>query len=170
MNATNEIIKDLKELYKEMPFSVGLHTTNKESARAILKTGLKTGARVVEGTIKFRGDLNQVSEKDLDYFFPYTDHTVIVAIPKVFDAPRIEDNKGGNESLCEFSEFFENAQLFLPHYSDGLVGGVLPNYYILGYYDKEFKVIYNQDCMLFNKVKKEQFKKDVEVYENFKVL
>ena len=160
-----KLLELLKEFYFKEPFSLGLHTTDENCAKAICQTGLKTGVRALEGTIKFRGDLKQVSAKDLDFFFPYTDHTVALAIPKKFDAPRISDNEGGYKPLCEFSRFFEKAQELLQNYQQD-VEGLLPNYYVLGYYNKEYEFILNPKCLLFDSKSKMQFERDCLEVEN----
>ena len=160
-----EILTKLNKIYEKFPFSIGLHTTNNENAKQICEDGLKTGARALEGTIKFRGDLKNIVEKDLDYFFPYTNHTVIIAVPTCFKTSRIEDNKGGYEPLCGFSRFFERAQNILSNYSKDCEG-LLPSYYILGYYDKNYNLIFNKKCLLLDKESEEKFKKDIKEYKN----
>ena len=160
-----DIKKDLEALYHEMPFSLGLHTTTQKNAKQICEEGLLCGARALEGTVKLRGDLLEMPDTDLDYFFPYTDHTVVVVIPKKFDAPRIEDNEGGYKPLCEFSRFFEQAQSVLPRYSEGIEGR-LPSYYILGYYDKDFRFNFNPNCMLLNQDAKRDYEEDMRCFES----
>lgn len=158
-NKQDLLLEQLKKYYEQEPFSLGLHTTSQESAKAICKTGLKTGVRALEGTIKFRGDLQDVCGNDLVYFFPDTECTVVVAIPKKFDAPRITDNLGGYQPLCEFSQFFEKAQEALPNYQDN-IQGVLPSYYVLGYYNKDFEFVVNEKCLLIDQEGKKQFEND----------
>ena len=155
-----KLLEELDKYYDLQHFSLGLHTTNLQRSQAICNEGLLTGARALEGTIKFRGDLQQVQANDLNYFFPYTDHTVIIAIPSQFSAPRIEDNQGGYEPLCGFSRFFKKAENILPNHNRGS-DGVLPNYYILGYYNKDYELTINPQCLLINEDTKNQFRKDV---------
>ena len=161
MKTVNKLLTNLNNLYEIQPFSLGLHTTDEMAAQSICKQGLKTGVRAIEGTVKFRGDMQQVTDRDLDYFFPYTTHTVVVVIPKEFDAPRIDDNQGGDMCLCEFSKFFKKASRVHDDYKDGYQG-LLPSYYILGFYDKDFNFTVNNNCMLFNDDSKEKYLKDVE--------
>lgn len=166
MNNEEKLLAMLKELYKKSKFSLGLHTTDEHAAEAICRTGLKTGARALEGTLKIRGDIQQIVERDLRYFFPYTTHTVVVAIPGVYNTPRITDNKGGDKPLCEFSKFFKKAQLHLDSYRDEFHCGLLPNYYVVGYYDQDFRFVQNPECFLFNEETKKQMFADIE-YVNF---
>lgn len=164
MSNEGKILQALKELYEIEKFSLGLHTTDEDAAKAICKTGLKTGVRALEGTLKIRGDLSQVEEKDLRYFFPYTTHTVVVAIPEMFETPRIADNKGGDVSLCEFSKFFKKAKWHLKGYQEEGKGwgGLLPNYYVMGYYNQEFEFVVNPECFLYNEESKKKMLKDIE--------
>ena len=104
--ATIELKNKLMQYYDNAPFSIGLHTTSSDQiAQNIMKTGLLTNARALEGTIKFKGDLSSLDDKELNYFFPYTDVTVVIIIPSIFKSEIVRDNKGGNEPLTEFSKF-----------------------------------------------------------------
>ena len=161
MSNEGKILQTLKEFYEIEKFSLGLHTTNEEAAKAICRKGLKTGVRALEGTLKIRGDIKQVEESDLRYFFPFTTHTVVVAIPGMFETPRITDNKGGDESLCEFSKFFKKAKWHLDSYEDENSMGLLPNYYVMGYYNQEFEFIVNPDCFLYNEESKKKMLEDI---------
>lgn len=166
MSNEEKILQTLKELYEIEKFSLGLHTTDEEAAKAICKTGLKTGVRALEGTLKIRGDLKQVDASDLRYFFPYTTHTVVVAIPGMFDTPRITDNKGGDESLCDFSKFFRKAKWHLDNFQDEHSRGVLPSYYVMGYYNQEFEFVVNPDCFLYNEESKKQMMEDIQFVQS----
>ena len=106
-----------------------------------------------------------MSPEDFNYFFPYTDNTVIVLIPTIFNTPRIEDNMGGDQPLCEFSEFFDKAQTTLNNYQNGIEGS-LPNYYVLGCYDKNYNITFNPNCMIFNHENYKKFKSDMEKCNN----
>lgn len=168
MAKAHDILQTLKEFYEIEKFSLGLHTTDEDSAKKICKTGLKTGVRALEGTLKFRGDLAQVSAQDLEYFFPYTTHTVVVAIPKMFDAPRINDNKGGNEPLCEFSKFFKKASWHHQDYQDqdNRYHGNLPLCYIMGYYDQNFEFVVNPQCFLYDEKVREKMLEDIQFIQS----
>ena len=170
MSNAEKILDVLQQLYEIEKFSLGLHTTDKVSAELICKTGLKTGVRSLEGTVKLKGDLSQVSEKDLNYFFPYTTTTVAIAIPQMFDAPRIMDNKGGYEPLCEFSSFFNKAQHHLSAYRSNSIEGLLPNYYILGFYNKDFEFVVNPECFLYDEKAKAKMLEDIKFVQAQKVL
>lgn len=166
MSNEGKILQTLKDLYQIEKFSLGLHTTDEEAAKAICKTGLKTGVRALEGTLKIRGDLRQVEERDLRYFFPYTTHTVVVAIPEMFETPRITDNKGGDEALCDFSRFFKKARWHLDSYEDESAMGLLPSYYVMGYYNQEFEFFVNPECYLYNEESKKQMLEDIQFVQS----
>ena len=158
------ILEELKKLNNINNFSLGLHTTSRQNAISIVNFGLmETKCRAIEGTVSFKGDMNQVTEKDLDFFFPYTDATVIVAIPSQFNAPRIDDNQGGNSPLCEFSKFMELATIMcdqFPGFSydkNGMGMALIPTELIVGYYDKDFNLTLNEDCMLYDENAGEKF-------------
>ena len=162
-----EILESLKKVYKINGFSLGLHTTNIESAKSILKTGLEErSGRTLEGTVKLFGDVKKdVEVSDLDWFFPYTDSTVLVGIPSIFKVERDIDSESGNKHTCDFSLFIDMA-------SNGQMGKrskeifnknghmTIPSELIIGYYDKNGVVNVNENCVFFEKDSK--FLKELE--------
>ena len=159
-----DILEKLNKLNNINKFSLGLHTTSKDNAISIVNFGLmETKCRAIEGTVSFKGPMEGVTERDLDFFFPYTDATVIVAVPSQFNVPRIEDNLGGNKPLCEFSKFMELATIMrdqFPGFSydkNGMGMALIPTELIVGYYDKDYNLTINEDCMLFDEDASEKF-------------
>ena len=155
MTDQERLMEYLKLLQQIQPFSLGLHTTTGvETAESICENGLFIkGDRVVEGTLKLRGDMSQVEAEDIDFFFPYTNVTVIVAIPEFFHTPRITDNKGGYEIMCEFSRFIDHVSTMekkkYPNYTYKDTSRIPPEF-VVGYYDKDFIFVENKKCKMFS--------------------
>jgi len=158
MNKYIDILNGLREIYKENKFSLGLHTTSSQNAKSIVKNGLEERyGRTLEGTVKLFGDAkNDVELGDLDWFFPYTDATVMVAIPSIFKVGRGLDADGGNKHTCDFSIFVTLAKY-------GSFGDkvkeifsrngrlTIPPELIIGYYNKQGNLSINEKCALFYK-------------------
>ena len=155
MTKQEQLFEYLQVLAQMQDFSLGLHTTTGvETAKSVCETGLLIkGTRTVEGTLRLRGDMKQVELVDLNYFFPYTDVTVIVAIPEFFKTPRITDNKGGYEMLCEFSRFIDYVSVCerqkYPNYAFDNFPRIPPEF-VVGYYDKEYNFVENKSCKMFS--------------------
>lgn len=158
MSKYSHILEILRKIYKENKFSLGLHTTNHYSASSIIQSGLEErSGRTIEGTVKFFGDAQKdVKLGDLDWFFPYTNSTVIVAIPAIFKIERDLDSESGNKHTCDFSLFVEmaknghlgeNAKSIFSN--DGKIS--IPPELIVGYYDKLGSFTLNEKCELLNK-------------------
>ena len=155
MSKYSNVLEILKRIYKINSFSLGLHTTSKFSAESIVKNGLEERAgRTLEGTVKLFGDVKKdVELGDLDWFFPYTDATVIVAIPSMFKVERGLDADSGNLHTCDFSLFVSLAK-------DGGQGKrakeifssdfkmKIPTELIIGYFDKNGQLKLNENCAM----------------------
>lgn len=152
-----EIFKKLNEIYEENPFSLALHTTYKANAESICQEGLEERAgRPIEGTIKIFGDCKkEATGKDLEWFFPYTDSTVIVGIPAIWEASRGGDSRGGSEHTCQFSIFCDTVRGKTHHKAfDGFSKNgnkLIPPELIIGYYDKSGKMTINESCAFLQK-------------------
>ncbi len=147
------VLNRLYDIYEKNGFSLGLHTTSRASAQEICKTGLEErGCRTIEGTVKIFGDVaKDVQLEDLDWFFHYTDATVIVAIPSMWEASRGGDSKSGNEHTCQFSVLCD-AVINPPHpiFKGFSRNGrcCIPPELIVGYYDKDGNLTINPQCAL----------------------
>ena len=155
MSKYSNVLEVLKRINKVNGFSLGLHTTSGFSAERIVGNGLEERAgRTMEGTVKIFGDVkNDVELGDLDWFFPYTDATVMVAIPSMFKVERGLDADGGNLHTSDFS-------LFVTLAKDGLMGDSakeifgkngrlkIPTELIIGYYDKSGQIHLNEKCAM----------------------
>lgn len=134
-------------------FSLGLHTTDSETkAKSICENGLYMTFPVIERTVKMRGPMENTTEEDLNWFFPYTTHTIIVGIPKEFGVGRVGDNLGGDAHFSEFSKILKYIEATgdkerYPEFFDGDKFCV-PSELILGYYDKDFNFVENPKCKL----------------------
>ena len=160
-----ELLYDkLMKYYGKLGFSLGLHTTDISSARSICRTGLKTHHRELEGTVSIRGDMKDVKPKDLDFFFPYTDTTVVICIPHPHEANRVWDNLGGYTPICGFSKMYHKAQKVLEDFK-GPDSPVLPNYFVLGYYDKDYNFYENPDNLITNEDKHDRYLSQMEEYD-----
>lgn len=166
MSQFSEVSEILKNIYKTYPFSMGLHTTSKSKAENIAKEGLNEYCgRTLAGTVKVFGDLKKdVELGDFNWFFPKTDATVIVGIPACFGAKREMENAsdGGNLHTNDFSLFLEFAKAGLIKNPEGVdeksfksakelfnndgIGFKIPSELILGYYDKEGNITFNENC------------------------
>lgn len=161
--------------------SIALHTTSeKKAAEAICKNGLyETSERALEGTLKFFGRMSQLSASDFDYFFPYTNYTVVVAIPSQIEANRIKDNLGGNKPICEFSRLFSFSKIAknqFPEFFYGTKIRVPPNL-IIGFYDKDFHFYDNplsqfssEDFVRYGQSLRERFDENKDIIELFEKL
>ena len=155
MSNYSNVLEVLKRIYKVNGFSLGLHTTNRQAAESILRKGLEERAgRTLEGTVKLFGDVKKdVELGDLDWFFPYTDTTVIVAIPSIFKIERGLDSDSGNLHTCDFSLFVSLAkdggqgkrakEIFSNNYKMKI-----PQELIIGYYDKNGEIKLNENCAM----------------------
>lgn len=177
MDQYSNILGTLNEVYKTNPFSLGLHTTSQENAESIVKNGLfERCGRTLAGTVRIFGDVkNDVTIEDLDWFFHYTDATVIVAIPSFFKTERERESMGGQYHTSEFSVFLDCASTGMLEcakkaneelgqstesiFSDGINFRIPPEL-ILGYYDREGQLKLNENCVMLQKDSK--FLKNVE--------
>ena len=150
MTKQEQLFEYLKVLQQMQAFSLGLHTTTGEAtAKSICEIGLLIKGRPLEGTLKIRGGMDALSPKDLDFFFPYTDVTVMVAIPASFGTERIDDNLGGNNCLCEFSRYIKYGDN--PMFdTDMPITSRVPPEFIIGYYDKQYGFVPNDKCKIFS--------------------
>ena len=148
------VLNRLYDIYEKHGFSLGLHTTAKANAQEICETGLEErGCRTIEGTVKIFGDVaKDVQLEDLDWFFPYTNATVIVAIPSMWEASRGGDSKSGNEHTCQFSVFCDAVHTNPPHPIFAGFGKNgrkrIPPELIVGFYDKDGNLTINPQCAL----------------------
>lgn len=150
MTKLENIVEYLMTLQQMQPFSLGLHTTSgEEVAKSICSTGLLVKGRPLEGTLKIRGDMSKLKPEDIDFFFPYTDVTVMVAIPASFGTERIDDNRGGNDCLCEFSKYVKYSQSPLFETDEPITWKVPPEF-IIGYFDKGYNFHPNSKCKVFD--------------------
>ena len=155
MSRYSNVLELLRKVYKVNSFSLGLHTTNSEASKSILRNGLEErSGRTIEGTVKFFGDAkNDVELGDLDWFFPYTDTTVMVGIPSIFEIERDLDSDSGNKHTSDFSVFISMAnfgQMGTVAKSIFSSGGKqkIPSELIIGYYDKAGNICLNEKCEL----------------------
>lgn len=163
----NELYNQLAILNEKCQFALGLHTTlGKETCDSICEKGLYTNHREFEGTVKVHGNFSEFGPEDLDFFFPYTDHTCIVAIPGCFNTPRIRDNLGGYTCICDFSKFYKHATHYLDGYTDEKYVNVLPSMYIVGYYDKDYNLTVNPNCYLFNEENYVKLQNDIDTMKS----
>ncbi len=160
----------LNGLCQETGCSIGLHTTKgEEKAESICEKGLLVlGGKALEGTLKIRGYAGEFKKADVDWFFDafQTDHTVVVAIPKLFEAHRVGDNRGGYEPICEFSQFLKAVSTTLqkefPEFTSKNKEAQVPPQMILGYYDKDYEFTQNPDCWVYEKSDEKDYVKDLE--------
>lgn len=173
----SNILGTLNEIYKVNPFSLGLHTTSQANAESIVKNGLfERSGRTLAGTVRIFGNVkNDATTDDLDWFFHYTDATVIVAIPSFFETGRERESMGGQYHTSEFSVFLDCAssgvlecakeaneelgQSTESIFSHG-INFKIPPELILGYYDREGQLRLNENCTMLQKDSK--FLKNIE--------